>query len=102
MRIPMKRFFPALFALTYFLQAPCLLQAQSDRGRISGVAYDPSGAIVGGAAVRVVNPQTEAVRQTVTDERGFYLVDGLLLASYNLAASLPGFGDLSVSDVKLG
>src|SRR6185295_4318701 len=98
----MKKFFPALFALTCFLQAACLLQAQSDRGRISGVAYDPSGAIVGGAAVRVLNPQTEAIRETVTDEKGFYLVDGLLPASYNVMGSMPGFGELKVSDVKLG
>jgi hypothetical protein len=98
----MKKFFPALFALTCFLQAPCVLQAQSDRGRISGAAYDPSGAVVAGAAVRVLNPQTEAVRETVTDEKGFYLVDGLLAASYNVVVSSPGFGELTVSNVKLG
>src|SRR5215510_13307552 len=102
MHTSMKKFFPALFALMCLLQAPCLLQAQSDRGRISGVAYDPSGAIVGGVIVRVLNPQTEAVRQTVTDEKGFYLVEGLLPASYNVVASLSGFGELSVSAVKLG
>jgi hypothetical protein len=98
----MKKFFPALFALTCFLQVPCLLQAQSDRGRISGVAYDSSGAIVGGASVRVLNPQTEAVRETVTDEKGFYLVDSLVPASYNVVVSAPGFGELTVSNVKLG
>src|SRR6516165_1518940 len=102
MHIPMKKFFPALFVLTCFLPAACLLQAQSDRGRISGTAYDPSGAIVGGATVRVLNPQTEAVRQTVTDEKGFYLVDSLLPASYNVVVSLSGFGELTVSNVKLG
>src|SRR5215510_1660175 len=98
----MKKLFPTLFALTCLLQAPRLLEAQSDRGRISGTAYDSSGAIVGGVIVRVLNPQTEAVRQTVTDERGFYLVDSLLPASYNVGVSAPGFGDLTVSDVKLG
>src|SRR5262245_9466046 len=102
MHMPMKTFFPALFALTCLLQAPCLLEAQSDRGRISGSAYDPSSAIVAGATVRVLNPQTEAVRQTVTDEKGFYRVDSLLPASYNVVVSAPGFGDLTVSDVKLG
>src|SRR5215475_6731564 len=98
----MKRFFTALFVLTCLLESPCLLRAQSDRGRISGTAYDPSGAIVGGATVRVINPQTEAVRQTVTDERGFYLVDSLLPASYNVVGSLSGFGELTISNVKLG
>jgi hypothetical protein len=98
----MKSFFPALFVLTCLLQAPSRLQAQSDRGRISGAAYDPSGAVVVGAIVRVLNPQTEALRQTVTDEKGFYLVDSLLPASYNVVVSAPSFGDLTVSDVKLG
>jgi Carboxypeptidase regulatory-like domain len=101
-RMLMKKFFPVLFVLTCLLQAPRLLEAQSDRGRISGAAYDSSGAIVGGVTVRVLNPLTEAVRQTVTDEKGFYLVDSLLPASYNVAVSAPGFGDLTISDVKLG
>ena len=65
----MKKLFPTLFALTCLLQAPRLLEAQSDRGRISGTAYDSSGAIVGGVIVRILNPQTEAARQTATDER---------------------------------
>src|ERR1051326_8132026 len=97
----MKKFFPALFALACLLHGPCLLRAQSDRGSISGAAYDPSGAIVV-ATVRVLNPQTEAVRETVTDEKGFYLVDSLLAASYNVVVSAPGFGELTVSTVKLG
>src|SRR5262245_42989453 len=97
-----KKFVPTLFVLVCLLQAPFLLQAQSDRGRISGAAYDSSGAIVGGVTVRVLNPLTEAVRQTLTDEKGFYLVDSLLPASYNVVVSAPGFADLTVSDVKLG
>src|SRR5215472_3075381 len=101
-RLSLKKFFPALFVLTCLLQVPRFLEAQSDRGRISGVAYDSSGAIVGGVIVRVLNPQTEAVRQTATDEKGFYLVDSLLPASYNVVVSASGFGDLTVSDVKLG
>src|SRR5215468_740291 len=102
MHIRMKKFFLALVALTCFLHTSYLLRAQSDRGRISGVAYDPSGAVVGGATVRILNPQTEAVRETVTDEKGFYLVDGLLPASYNVVGSLSGFGELTISNVKLG
>ena len=97
-----KKFVPTLFVLIGLLQAPSLLQAQSDRGRINGVAYDSSGGVVGGVIVRVLNPLTEAVRQTATDEKGFYLVDSLLPASYNVVVSAPGFADLTISDVKLG
>src|SRR5262249_45605969 len=102
MHIPMKKFFPALFVLTCLLQTPCLVQAQSDRGKISGVAYDSSDAIVGGVTVRVLNPQTQAVRQTVRDERGFSLLAGLLPVSYTVLVSARGFSELTVSDVKLG
>src|SRR5262245_14507346 len=102
MHTSMKKFFLALLALTCFFQSACLLQAQSDRGRISGTAYDPSGAVVGGVTVRVLNPQTEAVRETVTDEKGFYRVDSLLPASYNVEVSSSGYGELTVSDVRLG
>ena len=98
----MKKLFTTLLVLACLLHTPRLLQAQSDRGRISGEAYDPSGAVVVGAIVRVRNPQTDALRQTVTDEKGLYLVDSLLPASYSVVVSAPGFGDLTVSDVKLG
>src|SRR5262249_44427861 len=64
--------------------------------------YDPASAVVGGVSLRVLNPQTEAVRETVTDEKGFYLFDGLLPASYKVVGALSGFGELTVSDVKLG
>jgi hypothetical protein len=102
MHMFLRKCFTALFTLTCFIESTSLLQAQSDRGRISGTAYDPSGAIVGGASVRVLNPQTEAVRQAVTDEKGYYLVDSLLPATYNVVVSLPGFGELTVSNVTLG
>src|SRR5215471_3907308 len=98
----LKKSFAVLFVLVCLLQVPCLLQAQSDRGRISGVAYDPSGAVVVGATVRVRNPQTDALRETLTDEKGFYLVDSLLPASYSVVVMATGFGDMTVSDVKLG
>src|SRR5262245_16225288 len=79
-----------------------LLPAQSDRGRISGTAYDPSGAVVPKASVQVVNPQTDAIRRTVTDDKGFYLVDSLLPASYNVVISSAGLAELTVADVRLG
>lgn len=55
-----------------------------------------------GASVRIVNPQTDAIRRTATDDKGFYLVDGLMPASYNVVVSSPGLAELTVADVRLG
>src|SRR5262249_18070064 len=79
-----------------------LLPAQSDRGRISGTAYDPSGAVVPRASLQIVNPQTDAIRRTATDDKGFYLVEGLPPASYSVVISSPGLAELTVADVRLG
>jgi len=97
-----KKLFPTLLVLTFLFQMPRLLQAQSDRGRISGAAFDPSGAPVRGAIVRVRNPQTDSLRETATDEKGFYLVDSLLPASYSVVVSAQGFSNVTISEVKLG
>src|SRR5215475_13783029 len=80
----------------------CLLEAQSDRGRLSGVVFDPSGAVVARAALKIINTQTAAERTTASDDKGHYLVDSLLPATYKIAVEAPGFAALAVSEVLLG
>jgi len=63
----MKKFFPALFVLTCFLQAPCRLQAQSDRGRISGV---PPGILHGFLMERGTFTTIDVPGAAFTEARG--------------------------------
>ncbi|HKE27073.1 MAG TPA: carboxypeptidase regulatory-like domain-containing protein [Bryobacteraceae bacterium] len=75
--------------------------AQSDRGRISGRVFDPSGAVVPRAAIVVENPGKDLKRESVTDIDGTYLVDGLLSATYKITVSASGFAVSVISDVPL-
>ena len=61
-------------ALFTILAAPVLTQAQLTRGAISGTVRDQAGAVVPGATVKVTNPQTNVVREAVTNDEGFYRI----------------------------
>jgi hypothetical protein len=79
-----------------------LLDAQSDRSRLTGTVYDPSGAVVPKANLRAIHAQTGAERKAVSDEKGHYLIEGLLPATYKLSVAASGFAEVSMSDVLLG
>src|SRR6476619_6856176 len=59
--------------------------------QISGVVKDPSGAILPGVDVSVVQTATGAKRTAVTNENGAYALPNLPIGPYTLEASLPGF-----------
>ncbi len=60
-------------------------------GSISGTVRDPSGAVMPGATVLVVNMRT-GVRQTVTtDSRGFYSFPELPIGEYEIMIQKAGF-----------
>ena len=74
--------------------------AQSTFGSFVGTITDPSGAVVPGATVTITNSRTQAVRTTVTEGDGSYLVSNLDAGSYQVTVSLSGFADV-VRDATL-
>ncbi len=50
-----------------------MLLAQSDRGSITGLVTDSTGAVVARATVIVTNAATNTFRETVTSEAGKYV-----------------------------
>jgi ABC-type oligopeptide transport system substrate-binding subunit len=64
------RRFLSVFIL--FLCAASVAFAQAGRGSISGLVSDPSGAIVSGAKVTLLNPATGVAQHTVTSPGGLY------------------------------
>src|SRR3989304_6033554 len=60
-------------------------------GTISGTVRDTSGAVVPGAAVRVLNTDTGISRSLVSDNRGYYIASNLGLGKYEVSVSLSGF-----------
>lgn len=74
-----------LFAVPY-------VSAQVTTGNLQGVVKDPNGAVVAGAAVKVTNASTGIVKETTTNDEGFYRVTNLLPGdNYTVEVTAAGF-----------
>jgi hypothetical protein len=65
------------------------------RGTVSVSVTDPSGLVVSGAKLTLVDLKTNDVRTSVTLERGNYTFTGLLGGTYKLTVEKAGFESLS-------
>jgi hypothetical protein len=83
-----SRMLVRLAALVALCSGPALAQ---DTAQITGTVQDPSGAIVSGAQVTVVNAGIGLTRATTTNTDGAYLAPGLPAGTYDLSVTAPGF-----------
>ncbi|MFP5226068.1 MAG: carboxypeptidase regulatory-like domain-containing protein, partial [Acidobacteriota bacterium] len=74
-----------------FLVSALALHAQTFRGGINGTVTDPSGAVVPGAAVDLMNAATGVSYKAVTSSGGEYQFQDLPLGSYVVTVTAPGF-----------
>lgn len=65
--------------------------AQGPTGQINGIVTDPSGAIIAGASVTLVNPATNVKRDTTSDQDGLFNLPALPPGTYNLQVEAKGF-----------
>ncbi len=68
--------------------------AQSDRGSVSGIVTDPSGAGITGAKVTVTNAAMGTQNSTVTTGVGEYTIPELPAGVYSVTVLAPGFSKL--------
>ena len=68
--------------------------AQEARGGISGRVTDPSGALIPGAKLTIVNTQNNSSRRLTTNETGYYEVNFLEPSSYTVTVEADGFKKL--------
>jgi Carboxypeptidase regulatory-like domain/TonB dependent receptor len=68
--------------------------AQSDRGSVSGVVTDPSGAGITGAKVTITNAAMGTQNSTVTTGAGAYTIPQLSAGVYSVTVVAPGFTKL--------
>ncbi len=87
--------------LSCLLLFASLTFAQSDRGRISGIAVDASGAIVPQTSVTLVDDASHVTRTVHANSSGAYFIDALLPGTYDLTATGIGFGDSIVRNVTV-
>ena len=83
----MKRF----VALCAVLASALSVYGQSERGNISGLITDPTGAAVAAAELTAVNTATNATSRTATSSSGEFNIPNLVPGSYRLEVVATGF-----------
>ena len=90
-----------LFVCVVFLCAATAALAQAGRGSISGLVSDPTGAIVPGAKITLLNHATGVALHTVTTTAGLYSFVALNPGVYEVTASLKGFESVAQDNVNV-
>ena len=75
------------------------LLAQSERGTISGLVKDPSGAVIAGARVTVTNTATNQTTAIASTETGDYAAISLQVGAYRVRVEKEGFRPAVVNGV---
>jgi hypothetical protein len=79
-----------LLAFLYIVLAAGPARAATG-GSISGVTTDPTGAMIAGATLKLVNTAQHTIYQAISDRLGFYSFPNLPVATYDLVATASGF-----------
>src|SRR6476660_9692877 len=74
---------------------------QSTFGSFTGTVKDPSGALIPGAEVEVLNQGTGAVRKIITSSAGVFNAANLDLGNYRVRVSAKGFNSYDHADLVL-
>jgi hypothetical protein len=90
-----------LWACLLILCTATVALAQAGRGSISGLVTDPSGAIVPGAKVTLLNHSTGVSQHSVTTAAGLYTFVSLNPGVYQVTASLKGFETVAQDNIKV-
>ena len=70
---------------------PALVHAQQDTGTIVGTVFDPGGAVVPGATVRITNTGTNISVSVTTDSSGVFNTPPLRIGTYRMEVEVSGF-----------
>src|SRR5689334_24911120 len=81
----------ALLSLTCSVFVPPASAQVAAAGAILGTVTDPTGAIIPEAEVSVTNTATQQKRTVTTNAQGFYSIESLLAASYEVVIKKVGF-----------
>src|ERR1700757_4745040 len=75
--------------------------AQIDRAVLEGTVTDPSGAVIRGAKVQLLEVDTGISQEQTTNSNGYYHVPGLAVGRYKVTVSSSAFTTKVVDDVVL-
>src|SRR5262245_35351298 len=89
-------------ALLILLFCTSLASAQTATGSANGTVTDPTGAVVPGATVRLVNEGTGVETPSKTNETGNYIFVGVQPGLYTLKVELQGFKSMETKGLQIG
>lgn len=95
-----KRFANALALVLFMLAAAASGQAPGT-GAIAGTVYDPSGLVISGARVSVVNDSTLVTRFILTAPTGEFTLSLLAPGSYSVSVNASGFEEKTAHAVNV-
>jgi hypothetical protein len=72
---------------------------QSANGTVSGIVLDPSGAVIAGADVLIVNDATAVQYPGKTNGEGYYVVPNIPPGTYRIQVSNSGFKTIIKPDI---
>jgi hypothetical protein len=94
-----KVFFFVIVCLCVLCLSP-VVHAQSN-GSFSGTVLDKSGSVIAGAKITVTSQGTGAIRDSISDDAGHYLIPLLPVGIYTIHAEFTGFQSSESKDVRL-
>lgn len=68
---------------------------------LTGTVTDPTGAVIPSASITIVNAQTGAQREVMSDNQGRYTIQQITPGTYQLTAKATGFADEVINNVEL-
>ncbi len=78
------------------------LSAQGIYGTLTGLVSDPSAAVVAKAKVTLKDAQSGSLRETVTNNDGYFTFASVPVGTYDLNVEAKGFNTYKVSGIALG
>ena len=91
----------AALILSLLIAAAAPLGAQTDRGTITGVVVDSSGAVLAGASVKAVHVSTNFERSVTTSPQGAYTIPQLPVGAYIVVISATGFQTTTLENIEV-
>jgi hypothetical protein len=99
-RSPKASLFIAAFLL-FLIALPLQVDAQTERGQITGIVFDPSGAVIPQSKVDLVNLETGVRSETMTNRAGIYIFPNVHPGIYRAVFSRSGFKTLERKGVAI-
>jgi hypothetical protein len=90
-----------LVTLVFITIAVLGASAQIDRAVLEGTVTDPSGAVIRGANVQVLEVNTGVKQEQPTNSNGYYHIPGLAVGRYKVTVTISAFTPKVVDNVML-